>query len=600
MPATTKVDYSATPDNIRELFRFRTSSEAKIKRNLWLIGLIIAPVAVMGSLFGYARAYNRFMSHDRKPPYLSDLPPIARAGMWIFGVCFYVAYWLTLVLLYYFLRYVLKIESAQGFFVTVAYFILHLVLCALAFRTFQRWQVGIINMLLEGEKFGTARFAYNDELYPYTQKGGIYIGGGYTFSDKGHVLTVAGTRGGKGMNLIIPNLLGVGGYQGSWVVIDPKGENAAITARYQREQGQKVVILNPWGLLEENIGESHSYNPLDLLADKNSIHLVDDVQIIAEMLVPVSKDEKDKFFSDNARSIVAGLLLHLVTSQEPEKQVLKTIWQWVRLHGDKWNELLADMAVSDHPAYGETVRNAAGEILKLMAAGDNTFGSIMATVLQCTEFLKSPALQKAMQSGFSPQELADGRTTLYVIIPADKLQSHYRWLRLVVTTTMRAVVRKPDKRVTFLLDEFAALGYLPEIETALSTYAGFEITVWAILQSLIQLKGICHDSWETFTANCTIRQYFTVNDNFTADYVSAAIGQTSHVLVKRSWFGVSESQSNARALVTPDEVRRGSGGNIFAFIGANPPTYYPKLPYYEMNLTRNSKKRYDENPYIKN
>jgi hypothetical protein len=33
-------------------------------------------------------------------------------------------------------------------------------------------------------------------------------------------------------------------------VIDPKGENAAITARYQRQMGRKVLILDPWNMVQ--------------------------------------------------------------------------------------------------------------------------------------------------------------------------------------------------------------------------------------------------------------------------------------------------------------------------------------------------------------
>ncbi len=605
MTPTSKGKYAVTKDDIAELFRSDHNPEANVKRKLWLIGIIIAPSMVAGMLFGYARAYNKFSKQEGRPPELANLTPITRVSMIIFGVIGFILYWVFLISIFLFLTTIASsiygTSASIYLYAFVAGLFFHLIWCLFVFRIFKTWQIGIRNMLLESEKFGTARFAYSNELYPYTQTNGLYIGGDYNFSDKGHILTVAGTRGGKGTNLIIPNLLGVGGYQGSWVVIDPKGENAAITARYQRENGRKVVILNPWDLLADNIGEAQSYNPLDILLDKNSVHLVDDVQVIAEMIVPVEKNAKDRFFTDNARSIVSGLLLHLMTSVEKEDRTLATLWKWVRLSGDAWDELLADMIISDDPQYAQTVKNAAHEILKLMKAGDNTFGSIIATVLQCTDFLKSPALQKAMQSGFNPQELADGNTILYIIIPADKLQSHYRWLRLIVTTTMRAVVRKPNKRVTFLLDEFAALGYLPEIETALSTYAGFEITVWAILQSLIQLKGIYGDNWETFTANCTIRQYFSVNDNFTADYVSATMGQTSHVIVTKSWFGISGSESNARALLTPDELRRGSGDNIFAFMGANPPTFYSKQPYYLMDSLNEKgiKEKYDFNPYMK-
>ena len=41
------------------------------------------------------------------------------------------------------------------------------------------------------------------------------------FTDDRHVMTIAGSRGGKGRSLIVPNMLM---YEGSVLAIDPKGE----------------------------------------------------------------------------------------------------------------------------------------------------------------------------------------------------------------------------------------------------------------------------------------------------------------------------------------------------------------------------------------
>ncbi|HEY1009977.1 MAG TPA: type IV secretory system conjugative DNA transfer family protein [Daejeonella sp.] len=586
--------FNVTAEEMQLLFEQRSNPENRTKIILWLVTVFLTPVTLIGSLFGYARAYNRFMLPKDESPSFYPMRPVVRVAM-IMGA---VLIWLLLIFIMFLIVEFMPLNWIRNG--TILWYIgINIFLGGITFAVFRRWRDGVNNALIEGKRFGSARFARQDELAPYLPAKGFYIGGGYSFSDKGHILTVAGTRGGKGTNLIIPNLLGASDYSGSWVVIDPKGENAAITARYQRERGQNVVILNPWGLLADRLGEPQSYNPLDILADKDNIHLVDDAQMIAEMIVPIDKNDRNKFFTDNARAIVSGLLLHMATYEdEPIERSLKTLWQWVRLPEDKWLKLIEDMNVNDNAAFGDTVKEAANEIEKLMKAGDKTWGNIIATVLQCTDFIKSPALQKSMATGFDPKTLSDGKTTVYVIIPADKLQSHARWLRLVTTTTMRAVVRKPNKRVCFLLDEFAALGYLPEIETALSTYAGFEITVWPILQSLIQLHSHYKDNWETFVGNSTVRQFFSVNDNFTAEYVSKAIGQTSHVINQRSILGIEKSESNSRALVTPDELRRASGENIFAFISDKAVTYFSKLPYYHMLQSYdNSKARYDDNPY---
>ena len=45
------------------------------------------------------------------------------------------------------------------------------------------------------------------------------------WKDDRHMLTIAGSRAGKGVSLIIPNLIFYG-------IIDPKGENAALDGRH--------------------------------------------------------------------------------------------------------------------------------------------------------------------------------------------------------------------------------------------------------------------------------------------------------------------------------------------------------------------------------
>lgn len=588
--------WTVSKQELRRLFIFNPNPGSTTKLVLWLVTVFLTPITLAGSLLGYIRAYHRFMAPKDEYPVLDRLRPIVRVAM-VLGA---VLIWVVLIILVFLFIQLVPEDWLQGGAI-LYYMGANLAVGFLVFMAFKSWRIGMNNALVMGNKFGTARFARDEELAPYTDRKGLYVGGGYSFSDKGHILTCAGTRGGKGTNLIIPNLLGASDYEGSWVVIDPKGENAAITAMYQRDRGQNLVVLNPWGLLPTHVDSGYSYNPLDILADSNNIHLVDDAQMIAEMIVPIDKNDRNKFFTDNARAIIAGLLLHMATYEDaPIKRTLKTLWQWVRLTEKDWLKLIEDMNVNDHKQFGDTVKQAAHEIEKLMKSGDKTWGNIIATVLQCTDFIKSPALQKAMESGFDPKTLSEGKTTLYVIIPADKLQSHARWLRLVVTTTMRAVVRKPNKRVCFLLDEFAALGYLPEVENALSTYAGFEITVWTILQSLIQLQAHYKDSWETFVGNSTVRQFFSVNDNFTAEYVSKAIGQTSHVISDKLPFGLGKSESNQRALVTPDELRRASGQRIFMFIADKPVTFFYKTPYYHMlELYDKGVPRYGENPYFK-
>jgi type IV secretion system protein VirD4 len=566
--------------------------EAPVKKILIIVGLLLTPLIIIGALIGYARAYDRFLKDKDVPPVLYPNPPIIYVAM-IAGGLVVPALLLAFYLLGLFATSLDLYWWIHNGGVIVLYLIINFLLSIVTLWFFGGWKNGILNYLSEKTRFGSARFAFDEELqeyYPAQDKYGFYISGGMMYDKQGHMLTVAGTRGGKGVNLILPNLLGMGNFKGSWVVIDPKGENAAVSARRQREMGKKVVCLNPWDMLGL---ASDYYNPLDLL-DANDKNVIDDVQLIAETIVPTTSQGDTDHFNSKARSIISALTLHLVTSPDGEEKSLETIWQWLRLPSQEWLDLLAKMAQNTHPNGGEVVEAAANETLSLMQNGSREYASVISTAQRWTDFLKSPALRSSLKkSSFTIDDLVSGNTTLYVIIPADRLKTHYQWLRLVISALMRGVIRKPKERVCFLLDEFYALGYLSEIDVALGAYAGYGVSIWAILQNLVQLRDIYGNNWENFISSCGVRHFFNVNDNTTLDYLSSLFGNKSIP----SYDNMGKvSGATARPLITPDELRRASADNIFTLIDQKPVTMCKKIPYY--SFLREGQD-FDLNPYHK-
>ena len=69
--------------------------------------------------------------------------------------------------------------------------------------------------------------------------------------------------------------------------------------------------------------------------------------------------------------------------------------------------------------------------------------------------------------------------TVYLVLPADRLETHANYLRLIVTSALRALLRSlPSATLPpalFILDELAQLGYLPPIETAMGIARGFGV-----------------------------------------------------------------------------------------------------------------------------
>lgn len=401
-----------------------------------------------------------------------------------------------------------------------------------------------------------------------------------------HFVSVAPTRSGKGVSLIIPNLLT---YEGSVIVIDPKGENAWITAERRRRMGQKVIILDPWGEVNRRYGnlvgeteETAYYNPLSIL-DPQSPNYTDDLAYISDALV--INQGKDPHWDDSARELVAGLISYLVETLGAGVPSLSL----VRVLLSKPSEELAGIAQEAQNLGFESV---AARKLGRFKDDRGEIASIISTALTQTAFLDSTTLGKNLSfSDFSFDDLVNEPTTIYLVLPVDKLQTYGRWLRLLVSIGIRTIARNEKKLpfpVLFLLDEFGTIGRLSAISQAFGLMAGLQMCIWIFIQDLVQLKRDYPDEWETFLGNAAAVTFFNIMDQFTAEYFSKMLGTTTIERIsiataeKRKLdpeYGAMADQYFARSLLTPEEIRTAKNGII---LWRFHPVVFRKITYYKI------------------
>lgn len=580
--------FGVSEKDVIELFRPSSNPEGRMKFVLMLVGFLLTPISLWGSIIWYVRGYKRFMEPLKQYPRLYKLPPIMRFAMVVGAIIIWLFIFVISKMLFIALSLLIGLEPSNNPLYFLVPFIVNVILTLLTLLFFSVWRNREAKVIIESKRHGTAEKARPDQLQPYREAKGIYVGDGLFYGKQGHAISVAGTRAGKGVNQLLPNLLLAKLFDGSIICFDPKGENAAVAQRVLRESGKKVITLNAWDVL--GMGNV-PFNCLDILKH-DRINLSDDVQLIAECLVPADPNVKDKHFDDKARTYIAGLILHLVTTGKKEDQHLGMIWHWLRLDEKDWALLLADMMQNEDPHVGEIVKATANEIAGLMKTSDREFGSVMSTAQRNTDFIKSPALRDSLVSSpdFHPDDLANGDVALFLIIPADRLKSQSAYMRLVITSLLRSAVRNQGKDVLFFVDEAYAMGYHSEIELALGMYAGFGIHLWTFWQSLVQLQDLYPKTWENFIACCSVRSFFNISDNFSAEYLSKMFGQTS--VLEYNDNGAIRGAS-ARSLITPDELRRESSDIMYTVIDQLPVAELRKLPYYEMGLDC------DPNPYYK-
>ena len=409
---------------------------------------------------------------------------------------------------------------------------------------------------------------------------------------EGHLLTVAPTGAGKGVGVVIPNLLT---YPGSVVAIDPKGENYQISSRARRRMGQTVFRLDPFNVCGSK--RQAKLNPLDLL-DPDSDDFADDALVIADMLVLRTGNEKDPHWDEKALTVLQGLIMFVVTHAPEEDCHLGEVRRLLTSSSDTWDNVLEMMSEA-----GGAIASTAHQ-LERMAIEERA--SVLSTAMRHTAFLESTQVVRSLcASSFDLLSLKQSEVSLYLVLPADKLSTYSRLLRLWIATTLQVMIKVksiPQHRVLFMLDEMAQLGTMQPLVKAVSLMRGYHMRLWMILQDLGQLKSLYPDNqWQTFLSNSKVQQYFGVTDQETAEYVSKLAGETTIDVTSttegkntgkshKSIFDSTDSRGTnrgqtiseqVRPLLRPDEVRRLPAEEQLIFIQGIAPIWANKLKYYQ-------------------
>jgi type IV secretion system protein VirD4 len=381
----------------------------------------------------------------------------------------------------------------------------------------------------------------------------------YGHADDRHVLTVAGSRAGKGVSLIVPNLCH---WPGSVLAIDPKAELATLTASRRSSDGSDwaepiagggdVYALDPFGRVTGPAKRfaKAAYNPMANLnpaTDEGQ----DRANQIADALIVQSQGD-GAHWTQAAQSLLRSLILYVAAAEEPDSRNLITVRRLLT-SGDAALKIVWAKMVKlgeDNPAYEMIGRMGA----TMRDRGPGERGSILSSAEVQTSFLEGEAMRRVLcASSFELESLKSRRVTVYLCLPATRLATHGRWLRLMVALAMDAMERTgPLKQnqppVLFCLDEFAALDRIETVEKAAGQIASFGTKLWPIVQDITQLQRDYKEAWETFMGNAGILTFHGNTDLTTLQHISDRLGQTEML---RTVVNRSEGWGEQRGQIDP-------------------------------------------------
>ena len=347
-----------------------------------------------------------------------------------------------------------------------------------------------------------------------------------------HNLVIGSTGSGKTENLVFPmvNLLAKKGE--SMIITDPKGEIFRKTAKNLEARGYKIIILN---FRDPNKG--NAWNPLSLPYQyykegnyDKSTELLDDVALNI-LYDPTNKGDSE-FWEKGSADYFSGLALGLFKDAKENEVNLNSInymstvgeeryatsnfiKEYFNLKGPDSNEYM----------FASTVINAPSD----------TKGGLLSTFSQKIRMFstKENLAEMLSYSDFDMRDIGKGKTAVFMIIHDEKKTYHTLmtiFIKQVYETLIDVAQSSPggklQYRTNFILDEFANMPPLKDVDSMVSAARSRDIRFTFIIQNFAQLNDVYGENVaQVIRGNCGNLVYLISTELKALEEISKMCGE---------------------------------------------------------------------------
>ena len=326
-----------------------------------------------------------------------------------------------------------------------------------------------------------------------------------------------------------------------------------------------------------------------------------DVDIIANTIVKGQtevQNQMEPYWDDMAEMLLKALIYYLIATRPEEEQNLASCAELVRAansngSGNLLTELMNQLPY-DHPA---RMNYKSIEI-----APEKTYSSILSSLQSKLGKFDSKEIAELTSTNTIDFEAIGKRKTALYVISSDTHGAYDFLLTIFFSQMIQRLYDFADlnggslpQPAYFILDEFANIGKIPDFDKKISTSRSRKISFSVILQNLDQLEAVYEKSYETIIGNCDTTIFLGSNSQKTVEYFSKELGEKT--INRDSWSvnkdkhmwrqGYNKSdQIMARALLTPDELRRLDNDLCIIFEKGVKPIKAQKYYYFKYNTLK--------------
>jgi type IV secretion system protein VirD4 len=372
--------------------------------------------------------------------------------------------------------------------------------------------------------------------------------------------------------------------KGDLIITDPKSEIYCLTSKYLKNCGYDVYVLD-----FINLKYGDSLNPINFISSDKELMEIAEGYISSVADSTILSYSSDTFWEESEGQLLGALIGFVKeiypSDQQTFGQVLKILTSENVRDSNKASKFFKDYNI------GATALQLWNNFL---LAEDKVRANILIGLATKLKLFSIKGIKNITGSTTIDIKKIGAKkerpVALFILMP-DKDRTFSPIINSMVTTILNQLYKTAYEygntlySPTFLiLEEMANIGRIPNIQVMLGTMRSRRIYPMLIWQSLPQMKNRYKDCWEDILSMCDTHLYLGINDDFTAQYCSRFLGNTTINVqgISKNIEGILESgrqsqQQNyyARNLMLPDECKRLCQEKLIL----NQRSFYPSLLY---------------------
>ena len=388
-------------------------------------------------------------------------------------------------------------------------------------------------------------------------QGGIplYNDGNEVWIDTGgyHNMIIGSTGSGKSQSISFPfiNVMAKAGE--SMIVTDPKGELYEGTAKELEKRGYNIVLLN-FRDPEKGNGWNPFNIPYQLYKDGNKDKAIEMLEDLAKNILYDESSKSDPFWNNTSADYFAGLAWALFQDANDADEVNINSINYMATAGEQklgGTNYIKEYFSSKDPTSTENIK-----VNSTISAPNETKGSILSVFNQKIQLFSSRETLSSMlaYSDFSMEDIGRKKTAVFIVIQDEKKTYHSLvtiFLKQCYETLVRVAQEnsggKLKYRTNFLLDEFANMPPLSDVDAMVSAARSRNIRLSFIIQNFSQLNDVYgKEKAETIRGNCGNTIYLLSTELNALEEISKMCGE---VKMKK------DDKTDSRPLVTVTDLQ---------------------------------------------